>query len=59
LPIVAIQLLTVGRAARAINGLARYPLAGEGARSTPRQEYGQLQKFVIPAGMTTRAEASC
>ena len=32
---VTIQPLAVGRAARAINGLARSPRAGEGARSTP------------------------
>jgi len=31
---VAIQPLAVGRAARAINRLARYPRTGEGARST-------------------------
>ena len=35
LPGVIIQPLAVGRAARAINGLAGYPHAGEGARSTP------------------------
>ncbi|TAL48389.1 MAG: hypothetical protein EPN89_07090 [Methylovulum sp.] len=32
---VTIQPLAVGRAARAINGLAHSPRAGEGARSTP------------------------
>ncbi|MDO9104456.1 MAG: hypothetical protein Q7U57_05795 [Methylovulum sp.] len=32
---VTIQPLAVGRAARAINGPARYPRAGEGARGTP------------------------
>jgi len=32
--VVTIQPLAVGRAARAINELARYPHTGEGARGT-------------------------
>jgi len=43
--VVTIQPLAVGRAARAINELARYPHAGEGARSTPYASGKDLNSY--------------
>jgi len=42
---LTIQSLAVGRAARAINRLAHYLYAGEGARSTPYASGKELNSY--------------